>query len=65
MLRIGIVAGEASGDYLGAELIKALKEKHGDIIVEGIGGKKNAVSRLYQLFPDGKACCNGDSRGAW
>ena len=37
-LRIGIVAGEASGDILGADLIRAIKERHGDVSFEGVGG---------------------------
>jgi lipid-A-disaccharide synthase len=37
-LRIGIVAGEASGDILGADLIRAIKERHSDVSFEGVGG---------------------------
>ena len=59
MLRIGIVAGEASGDYLGAELIKALKEKHGDIVVEGIGGKKMQSAGCINIFPMEKLAVMG------
>ncbi len=40
MFRIGLVAGEASGDLLGAGLLKELKSMHGDIVVEGIGGEQ-------------------------
>ncbi|MGY8813768.1 MAG: lipid-A-disaccharide synthase, partial [Gammaproteobacteria bacterium] len=38
MLRIGIVAGEASGDLLAADLIQSLSIKFPNIIFEGVGG---------------------------
>ncbi len=59
MLRIGIVAGEASGDYLGAELIRALKEKHDDIVVEGVGGKKLQAEGCINIFPMEKLAVMG------
>lgn len=37
-LRIGIIVGEASGDILGADLIKSIKARVPDAIFEGVGG---------------------------
>ena len=37
-MRLAIVAGEASGDLLGASLIRALKRSVPDLQVEGVGG---------------------------
>lgn len=51
MLRIGIVAGEASGDYLGADLICAIRKKIPDVIVEGIGGPKMEQAGCHLIAP--------------
>ena len=37
-MRIVILATEASGDFLGSELIKAIRKKKKNVIIEGIGG---------------------------
>ena len=37
-MRIGIVVGEVSGDALGADVIKSLKQYNPDIHIEGILG---------------------------
>jgi lipid-A-disaccharide synthase len=39
-LRIGLVAGEASGDQLGAALIAALRARHPDVRCFGVAGPK-------------------------
>jgi lipid-A-disaccharide synthase len=51
MLRIGIVAGEASGDLLGSHLIDALKKKRTDIEFVGIAGPKMLRQGASSLFP--------------
>ncbi len=50
MLRIGIVAGEASGDLLGAQLIKDLKANYSDVETVGIGGKCLIENGCQSLF---------------
>ena len=37
-MRIVILATEASGDFLGSELIKAIRKKRKDVVIKGIGG---------------------------
>jgi lipid-A-disaccharide synthase len=51
MLRVGIVAGEASGDLLGSHLIEALKKKRTDIEFVGIAGPKMLRQGVTSLFP--------------
>jgi lipid-A-disaccharide synthase len=50
--RIFIVAGEASGDLLGAGLIRELKEKYGDAIeFSGIAGDKMQAAGCHSVYP--------------
>lgn len=51
MIRIGIVAGEASGDLLGSHLIQALKKKRPDIEFVGIAGPKMISEGAISLYP--------------
>lgn len=50
-LRIFLVAGEASGDQLGASLMRGLKSLHPDIEFHGVGGRAMAAEGLESLFP--------------
>ena len=59
MLRVGIVAGEASGDVLGADLIRACKQSSPDIQFEGIGGPLMASAGCNILFPSEKLAVMG------
>ncbi len=50
-LRVHIVAGEHSGDHLGAGLIRALRLSRPALILGGVGGDEMAAEGLSSLFP--------------
>jgi lipid-A-disaccharide synthase len=50
-IRIGILAGEASGDILGSRLLAALHQRFETVEVQGIGGPLMEAQGLKSLFP--------------
>lgn len=49
-IRVGIVAGEASGDVLAAGLITAFRRKYPNAIFEGIAGPQMLTAGCHTLF---------------
>lgn len=50
-LRIALVAGEASGDILGAGLMQAVRARHPDVEFIGVGGPRMEAEGLRSSFP--------------
>lgn len=58
-VRIGIVAGEASGDMLGAALIAAVRQRLPDAVFTGIAGPRMIEEGCQALFPAEKLAVMG------
>nr|WP_201567786.1 lipid-A-disaccharide synthase [Psychrobacter sp. JCM 18900] len=50
-LVIGIVAGEVSGDSLGADFMRQMNNLRDDIVWVGVGGTKMQAQGLHSIFP--------------
>ena len=57
--RVGMVAGEASGDMLGAHLITALKARRSSMLFGGIGGPRMSGQGFESQFPMDKLSVRG------
>jgi lipid-A-disaccharide synthase len=56
---LGVVAGEASGDLLGAHFLAALKQIHPDLRAAGIAGPRMLEAGVEALYPSEKLAVNG------
>lgn len=59
MTLVYIVAGEASGDALGARLMRAIAVRRPDMQFAGIGGEAMAAQGVTSLFPIGELALMG------
>jgi lipid-A-disaccharide synthase len=58
-MALGVVAGEASGDLLGAHFIDALKQARPDLRAAGIAGPRMIEAGVEAIYPSEKLAVNG------
>lgn len=56
---LGLVAGEASGDLLGAHCVRALRQRTPDVRVAGIAGPRLIEAGVEALYPSEKLAVSG------
>ena len=59
MIELGVVAGEASGDLLGAHFIAALKLRHPQLSAAGIAGTRMVEAGIEAIYHSDKLAVNG------
>jgi lipid-A-disaccharide synthase len=59
MIDIGLIAGEASGDLLGAHFVSALKQGHPNLRVSGIAGPRLVEAGVDAVYASDKLAVNG------
>lgn len=59
MIDLGVVAGEASGDLLGAHFVAALKRSHPGLRAAGIAGPRMAEAGVDAIYPSETLAVNG------
>jgi lipid-A-disaccharide synthase len=59
VIDLGVVAGEASGDLLGAHFIAALQQNHPHLRAAGIAGPRMVEAGVEAIYPSDKLAVNG------
>ncbi|MHB1144559.1 MAG: lipid-A-disaccharide synthase [Thiobacillus sp.] len=59
MIDLGLIAGEASGDLLGAHFVAALKQNHPRLRAAGIAGPRMVEAGVEAIYPSDKLAVNG------
>ncbi|MFO7542062.1 MAG: lipid-A-disaccharide synthase [Thiobacillus sp.] len=59
MIDLGVIAGEASGDLLGAHFVDALKQAFPDLRAAGIAGPRLIEAGVEAIYPSEKLAVNG------
>ena len=60
--RISIIAGEASGDLMGARLAQCLRSIEPDVVLEGIGGERMRDAGVHLWYDPTRSAQSAWSR---